>query len=97
MTDDDRTDLWQLWTETAGPGADLDVELRKWLIHNTTTDLHNPGAALLGWLKGAAKRAGQSAPGCSECLGGWAPDEFGQPSEHRCTKCRPHLRSVDAS
>jgi hypothetical protein len=97
LSDDDRHDLIQLWAETAGQSVDLETELRSWLLHNTATDLRNPAAALLGWLRTAAKRAGQSAPGCTKCLGGWTPDEFGQPSEHRCTACRPHLRAVDAS
>jgi hypothetical protein len=117
LSDDDRTDLWQLWDETAGQSVDLEAELRKWLIHNTATDLHNPGAALLGWLQSAAKRAAmwparskivaESPPnlgrdsatnlGCDQCIRGWTPDEFGQPSEHRCTACRPHLRAVETS
>jgi len=98
LSDDDRQDLWQLWDETAGQGVDLESELRKWLLHNTATDLRNPGAALLGWLQTAAKRAAiPAAPGCDRCLGGWVSDEFGQPSEHRCTACRPHLRAVETS
>lgn len=97
LSDDDRRDLWQLWGETAGQSVDLEAELMAWLMHNTTTDLRNPGAALLGWLRTAARRAGNTAPGCDQCIRGWAPDEFGQPSEHRCTACRPHLRAVDAS
>lgn len=97
LTDDDRADLWQVWAETAGPSVDLETELRAWLIHNTATDLRNPGAALLGWLRTAAKRAAApTGPGCEKCLGGWTPDEYGQPSEHRCTACRPHLRAVES-
>jgi hypothetical protein len=92
-TTDDELELWRV---TAG-NADLDVELRAWLIHNADTDLRDPGAALLGWLRAAAKRAGQTAPGCRSCIRGWVPDEYGQPSEHRCTVCRPHLRPVEAS
>ncbi|HST86665.1 MAG TPA: hypothetical protein VLL08_33310, partial [Kineosporiaceae bacterium] len=85
-----------LWSEAVG-NADLETELKAWLVHNAGTDLRDPGAALLGWLRTAAKRAGSRAPGCSECLGGWTKDEHGQPSAHRCTTCRPHLRSVEAS
>lgn len=98
LTDDDRADLWQVWAETAGPAVDLETELRAWLIHNTATDLRNPGAALLGWLRTAAERATTTTgPGCEKCLSGWTPDEHGQPSEHRCTACRPHLRAVETS
>lgn len=97
-TDDERSDLWSVWAETAGQGVDLETELSAWLIHNGNTDLRNPGAALLGWLRTAAKRAAEPrSPGCEQCLGGWISDEFGQPSEHRCTNCRPHLRAVEAS
>jgi len=75
--------------------ADLETELKAWLIFNTDTDLRHPGAALQAWLRGAAKRAGTTTPGCDRCIGGWLPDEFGQPSERRCTHCRPHLRAVN--
>jgi hypothetical protein len=85
-----------LWSEAAG-NADLAVELKAWLIHNAGTDLRDPGAALLGWLRTAAKRAGARAPGCTGCLSGWMPDEHGQPSNQRCTTCRPNLRAVEAS
>jgi len=86
----------ELWTEAAG-NADLETELKAWLIHNAGTDLRDPGAALLGWLRTAAKRAGRRTPDCSACIGGWMPDEFGQPSERRCPTCRPQLRAVEAS
>jgi len=86
----------QLWEEAAG-NADLETELKAWLIHNAGTDLRDPGAALLGWLRTAARRAGHRIPECSVCIGGWLADEFGQPSERRCPTCRPHLRSVAAS
>lgn len=86
-----------LWSEAAG-NADLAVELKAWLIHNAGTDLRDPGAALLGWLRTAAKRAGERAPGCGKCMAGWVADEHGQPSAKRCTSCRPNLRAVaDAS
>lgn len=85
-----------MWSEAAG-NADLEVELKAWLIHNGGTDLRDPGAALLGWLRTAAKRAGQTAHGCSACLDGWIADEFGQPGNQRCAQCRPNLRSVEAS
>lgn len=98
LTDDDRADLWQLWAEAAGPQVDLDAELLAWLLHNTATDLHNPSAALLGWLRTGAKRSTQSAvSGCDRCIRGWVADEYGQPSEHRCTACRPHLRAMESS
>ena len=95
-TDDEMRDLRAVWAETAGPGVDLEAELRAWLIHNGGTDLRNPGAALLGWLRTAEQRAAKPALelGCWVCIKGWIPDEFGQPSEHRCTTCRPHLRAV---
>jgi len=97
-TDDSRADLWQLWAETAGSGVDLETELRAWLIHNGDTDLRNPGGALLGWLRTAAKRASIPAlPGCDRCVRGWLPDEFGQPSASRCVACRSHLQAVGAS
>lgn len=87
----------ELWAESVGT-ADLDSELKAWLIFNTDTALRNPSAALHAWLRGAAKRAGTGRQlGCTSCLGGWVADEYGQPSEHRCTACRPHLRAVDAS
>lgn len=94
-TDGEKRDLWLVWAETAGQGVDLETELRSWLVHNGATDLRNPGAALLGWLRTAAKRAAIPAvPGCDQCITGWVTDEFGQPSERRCTACRPHLRAV---
>jgi hypothetical protein len=96
-TDDEQADLWQVWTETAGH-ADLDAELIAWMGFNAATDLRNPPAALLGWLRTAAARATAPATtGCPSCLTGWIPDEFGQPSERPCPACRPHLRSVEAS
>lgn len=98
MSDDDRAEMWGLWAETAGPSVDLDAELRRWLIHNTATDLRNPGSALLGWLQIAAKHASIPAlPGCDRCVRGWLPDEFGQPSASRCVACRSHLQAVGAS
>lgn len=88
-------DLLEVWSGVVGT-ADLDTELRAWLVHNAGTNLRNPGAALLGWLRTAAARAAAPpAPGCDACIGGWAPDEFGQPSERRCTECRPHLKAVN--
>jgi len=96
-TDDEKRELWLIWAETAGHSVDLETELGSWLMHNGATDLKNPGAALLGWLRTAAKRTAIPAvPGCDQCIRGWVTDEFGQPSEHRCTVCRPHLRSVEA-
>lgn len=90
-TDDE---LIGLWSEMVGT-ADLATELRAWLIHNAGTTLNDPAAALLGWLRTAARRAGQTSPGCSQCIRGWLPDEFGQPGEHRCAACRPHLQAVN--
>lgn len=97
-TDDERADLWSLWAETAGQGVDLEAELKSWLIFNGVTDLRHPGAALLGWLRTAAKRASiPTLPGCDRCVRGWLPDEFGQPSANRCVACRSHLQAVGAS
>lgn len=82
----------EMWTELAG-AADLEVELKAWLMHNADTELRNPAAALRGWLEGAAKRsATTTSAGCSKCRGGWLEDEFGQPSATPCPACRPHLR-----
>lgn len=98
LTDGQRADLWQVWSETAGPEVDLAEQLKAWIMHNAMTDLRNPAAALLGWLRLAAKHAATPpAPGCEKCIRGWLPDEHGQPSEHRCTTCRPHLRAVGDS
>lgn len=86
-----------LWSEAVG-NANLEEELKAWLIHNSGTDLRDPSAALLGWLRTAAKRAGTSRQiGCSACINGWLADEYGQPSAHRCAACRPPLRAVEAS
>lgn len=88
------TELEWLWATECAP-ADLATELRAWLLHNAERDLRNPSAALLGWLRSAAKR-GQLVvvPGCQLCIRGWIADEFGQPSERRCSSCRPGLQAV---
>jgi hypothetical protein len=96
-TTDDELDLWR---ETAGPGVDLDTELRMWLVRNADTDLDDPGAALLGWLRRAAERtapAAVPAPApCPEpgCVGGWLGEdpEDGRPIP--CPACRSNVRSL---
>lgn len=86
-----------IWSEVAGPKVDLRAELMAWLVFNGAKAPTNPRAALLGWLKTAAKRSGPLASGCPECLQGWLPDEFGQPSAAPCKTCRPHLKAVGES
>lgn len=93
-TDDE---LVTIWSEVAGPKTDLRAELMAWLVFNGTKPPANPGAALLGWLRHAAKRSGPLTAGCGECLQGWTPDEFGQPSAAPCKACRPHLKAVGES
>jgi len=90
-------ELITIWSEVAGPKVDLRTELTAWLVFNGAKSPTNPGAALLGWLKTAAKRSGPLASGCAECLQGWMPDEFGQPSAAPCKSCRPHLKAVGES
>lgn len=105
-TTDDEVSIWR---EAAG-GADLETELKAWLIHNAETDLRDPGAALLGWLRKAAVRASEARTaagvdpeadirppvgcGASECVGGWISDDPDSGRPRRCLSCRPALRTV---
>lgn len=94
-TDDDRADLWAMWGDVAGPGVDLEAELRLWLMRNAETDLHDAAGALLGWLRKAAERArGAAQVGCQACAAGWLADDVATGRPVPCPTCRPHLRAV---
>lgn len=94
-TDEERAELWAMWAEVAGPGVDLEADLRSWLIRNAETDLHDPAGALIGWLRKGAERARSAAPlGCQACAGGWLPDDVATGRPVPCPTCRPHLRAV---
>jgi hypothetical protein len=83
------------WAEWVG-GADLETELRSWLIYNADTDLRNPSGSLRGWLELAAKRAAQAPPGCRDCRDGWmGEDEQGRPVP--CPSCRPNVVPLRAA
>jgi hypothetical protein len=80
------------WRELVG-AADLDTELRAWLMYNADVDLRNAGASLRGWLKKAGQDAARSAPGCTNCTDGWAgDDDQGRPIA--CPTCRPHAPAL---
>jgi hypothetical protein len=102
----------RIWQEAAG-GADLADELKAWLMHNAGTDLRDPGAALLGWLRKAAARHVEHRAGAHG-----DPDADIRPPEPTCPDpacvggylgfdhderpipcpaCRPHLRPLEAS
>ncbi|MBT0774317.1 hypothetical protein KIH74_35565 [Kineosporia sp. J2-2] len=95
-------ELLRQWQDAAG-NADLESELRNFLLHNVDTPLRNPPAALLGWLNLAATRASQPGPkavlGCADCIAGWLPEhpESGMPVP--CPRCKPHryAQHVDSS
>lgn len=95
-TDDERAQLWAMWADAAGVDGDaLAAELRLWLMRNAETDLRNPGAALVGWLRKARERLAAQAPlGCGRCDGGWLPDDVDTGRPVPCPDCRPHLRPV---
>lgn len=94
-TDEERAELWAMWAEVAGPGVDLEADLRSWLMRNAETDLHDPAGALIGWLRKGAERARGAAPvGCQACAGGWLPDDVATGRPVPCPTCRPHLRAV---
>ncbi|GLY19589.1 hypothetical protein Kisp01_66030 [Kineosporia sp. NBRC 101677] len=86
-------DLIPLWRSAVG-AANLEVELRNFLIHNADTELRNPAAALLGWLARAAERAAAPGPrpvlGCAECASGWLPDDPETGMPRPCPTCKPH-------
>ncbi len=83
------------WAEWVG-AADLETELRAWLIYNADTDLRNPSASLRGWLELAAKRAAAAPPGCRECHDGWCgEDDHGRPVP--CPNCRPNVVPLRAA
>lgn len=98
-TDDERAELWAMWSDVAGPDVDLETELRTWLMRNAETDLRDPAGALLGWLRLARQRAAAdtlTTPGCGACDRGWLGlDDDLRPRP--CPTCRPHLRPVEAS
>lgn len=80
------------WSEWVG-AADLETELRAWLIYNADTDLRNPAGSLKGWLQLAAKRAAEAPPGCRECTNGWlGEDESSRPIP--CPTCRPNVVQI---
>ncbi|GAB3282586.1 hypothetical protein [Kineosporia babensis] len=93
------SELISLWQMAAG-GADLEAELRNFLLKNADRHLQDPSAALLGWLEQAAERAAlpdlRVVLGCESCKAGWLPDdpETGMPKP--CPTCKPH-RYPDAS
>jgi hypothetical protein len=91
-------DLIPLWQDAVGD-ADLETELRSWLIRNADTDLDNPGAALLGWLRKAASHAADqperpSPAGCGDCDTGWLADDLDTGLPVPCPACKPHLQPV---
>lgn len=92
-------DLVPLWQAAAGK-ADLEVELRNWLLRNASTDLRDPSAALLGWLAKAAERAATPGPrpviGCGDCDRGWLADDPHTGMPRPCPACKPHTRRTEA-
>jgi hypothetical protein len=78
------------WTEWVG-AADLDDELRSWLIYNADVELRNPAASLRGWLKLAAERAGRAPLGCRECESGWLGEDSETGAPRPCPTCRPNV------
>lgn len=100
------------WRELAG-GADLEDELRKWLLYSANNDLKNPPAALRAWLQKAALREADRhaaatvdpdadiRPPTSDCENpACAGGYLGEDEDCRpipCPNCRPHLRPLEAS
>jgi hypothetical protein len=83
------------WQRIAGPDVALEDEAAAYFSKQGGRPARDEAAAWVGWLKQAnrhaAKRRGVPAIGCTECLTGWLPDEYGYASERPCPTCKPHI------